>query len=178
MRKYHHGGFINILKVKYLHFSFLVHVLSVYADSAETFVFDGDICNLVRRLTSLQKQLCGDEEDTVRRKAALESVHVRNLTYELTHIFYRTQCIKDRTRYIQDSLSHPALFMTMTTFPSISKTGLNDDNVIFAANDDEAQRLEKQHKVVRAAMPHLVLAPIDLVNGEHRILDQATGSGI
>src|SRR5690242_3700548 len=65
--------------------------------------------------------------------------------------------------------------MTSSTF--ISKTGLNDDNVIFAANESEVQRLDRQHKVVYAAMPQLVLAPINLKEGGKRILDQATGSG-
>lgn len=66
----------------------------------------------------------------------------------------------------------------MTTATSISKTGLNDDNVIFAANESEVERLDKQHKVVYAAMPRLVLAPIDLSKGGYQILDQATGSGM
>ncbi|KAJ4986247.1 hypothetical protein SVAN01_08294 [Stagonosporopsis vannaccii] len=66
----------------------------------------------------------------------------------------------------------------MSSSSSISKTGLNDDNVIFAANESEAQRLDKQHKVIYAAMPQLVLAPVDLAQGGKRILDQATGSGI
>jgi len=65
----------------------------------------------------------------------------------------------------------------MPSSTSISKTGLNDDNVIFAANEDEVQRLDKQHKVVYSAMPQLVLAPIDLGAGGYRVLDQATGSG-
>ncbi|KAJ8110733.1 hypothetical protein OPT61_g6495 [Boeremia exigua] len=66
----------------------------------------------------------------------------------------------------------------MASSTSISKTGLNDDNVIFAANESEVQRLDIQHKVVYAAMPQLVLAPIDLAKGGYRVLDQATGSGI
>ncbi|CAN9320317.1 unnamed protein product [Alternaria alternata] len=66
----------------------------------------------------------------------------------------------------------------MPSSTSISKTGLNDDNVIFAANEDEVQRLDKQHKVVYSAMLQLVLAPIDLAEGGYRVLDQATGSGI
>jgi hypothetical protein len=65
----------------------------------------------------------------------------------------------------------------MPSSTSISKTGLNDDNVIFAANENEVQRLDKQHKVVYSAMPQLVLAPIDLAGGGYRVLDQATGSG-
>ncbi|CAN9283626.1 unnamed protein product [Alternaria alternata] len=65
----------------------------------------------------------------------------------------------------------------MPSSTSISKTGLNDDNVIFAANENEVQRLDKQHKVVYSAMPQLVLAPIDLAEGGYRVLDQATGSG-
>ncbi|KAF3034161.1 hypothetical protein E8E12_004986 [Didymella heteroderae] len=56
--------------------------------------------------------------------------------------------------------------------------GLNDDNVIFAANESEVERLDKQHKVVYTAMPQLVLAPIELSKGGRRVLDQATGSGI
>ncbi|CAN9476254.1 unnamed protein product [Alternaria alternata] len=66
----------------------------------------------------------------------------------------------------------------MPSSTSISKTGLNDDNVIFAANENEVQRLDKQHKAVYTAMPQLVLAPIDLAEGGYRVLDQATGSGI
>ncbi|CAN9329111.1 unnamed protein product [Alternaria alternata] len=65
----------------------------------------------------------------------------------------------------------------MPSSTSISRTGLNNDNVIFAANEDEVQRLDKQHKVVYSAMPQLVLAPIDLAEGGYRVLDQATGSG-
>ena len=65
----------------------------------------------------------------------------------------------------------------MASLTSISKTGLNDDNVIFAANESEVERLEKQHKVVYTAMPQLVLAPIELSKGGRRVLDQATGSG-
>lgn len=65
----------------------------------------------------------------------------------------------------------------MTSSTILSKTGLNDDNVIFAANESEVQRLDKQHRVIRAAMPQLVLAPVDLTSGGKRILDQATGSG-
>ncbi|CAN9376828.1 unnamed protein product [Alternaria alternata] len=65
----------------------------------------------------------------------------------------------------------------MPSSTSISKTGLNDDNVIFAANENEVQRLDKQHKAVYTAMPQLVLAPIDLAEGGYRVLDQATGSG-
>jgi hypothetical protein len=65
----------------------------------------------------------------------------------------------------------------MASSTSISKTGLNDDNVIFAANESEVERLDKQHRVVYAAMPQLVLAPIDLSKGRFRVLDQATASG-
>lgn len=65
----------------------------------------------------------------------------------------------------------------MASSTSISKTGLNDDNVIFAANESEVERLDKQHRVVYAAMPQLVLAPIDLSKGSFRVLDQATASG-
>jgi SAM-dependent methyltransferase len=65
----------------------------------------------------------------------------------------------------------------MASSTPISKTGLNDDNVIFAANESEVERLDKQHKVVYAAMPQLVLAPIDLSKGGYHVLDQATGSG-
>lgn len=54
---------------------------------------------------------------------------------------------------------------------------MNDDNVIFAANESEVGRLDKQHRVVYAAMPQLVLAPIELNKGGFRVLDQATGSG-
>lgn len=60
---------------------------------------------------------------------------------------------------------------------AISSYGLNDDNVIFAANESEVERLEKQHQVIYAAMPQLVLAPLDLSTGGFRVLDQATGSG-
>lgn len=65
----------------------------------------------------------------------------------------------------------------MPSSTSISKTGLNDDNVIFDANEDGVQRLDKQHKVVYSAMPQLVLASIDLAESEYRVLDHATGSG-
>ena len=65
----------------------------------------------------------------------------------------------------------------MSSSMSISKTGRNDDNVIFAPNESEVERLDKQHKVVYAAMPQLVLAPINLRKGGYRVLDQATGSG-
>jgi hypothetical protein len=65
----------------------------------------------------------------------------------------------------------------MASSTSISRTGLNDDNVIFAANESEVGRLDKQHRVVYAAMPQLVLAPIELNKGGFRVLDQATGSG-
>ncbi|OAL56421.1 hypothetical protein IQ07DRAFT_626493 [Pyrenochaeta sp. DS3sAY3a] len=60
----------------------------------------------------------------------------------------------------------------------ISKTGANDDNVIFTANEDEVARLDIQHKVVQACMPKPILAPVDLDKEPLRILDQATGSGI
>ncbi|KAL1795397.1 hypothetical protein ACET3X_007213 [Alternaria dauci] len=66
----------------------------------------------------------------------------------------------------------------MASSTPISKTGLNDDNVIFAANESEVQRLDAQHTVIFSAMPRLVLAPIDLAKGGYRVLDQATGSGI
>jgi hypothetical protein len=60
---------------------------------------------------------------------------------------------------------------------SASKTGKNDDNVIFGASQQEVERLDIQHKTIYAAMPKLVQAPIDLSKGGQRILDQATGSG-
>lgn len=66
----------------------------------------------------------------------------------------------------------------MASATSLSKTGANDDNVIFGANEDEVARLNIQHKVVHAAMPQLVRAPIDLSKGGLKILDQATGSGM
>lgn len=53
----------------------------------------------------------------------------------------------------------------MTSSTSISKTGTNDDNGIFAANESEVERLDRQHRVVYAAMPPLVLAPFDLSKG-------------
>ncbi|KAF2276649.1 S-adenosyl-L-methionine-dependent methyltransferase [Westerdykella ornata] len=59
-----------------------------------------------------------------------------------------------------------------------SKTGKNDDNVIFGANQTEVERLDMQHKVVYDAMPQQVQAPIDFSKSGLRILDQATGSGI
>ena len=68
----------------------------------------------------------------------------------------------------------------MAIEPSItaaSKTGTNDDNVLFGENQTEAQRLDMQHKVIYDSMPQLVTAPIDLSKGGFKILDQATGSG-
>ena len=59
----------------------------------------------------------------------------------------------------------------MPSSTSISKTELNDDNAIFAANENEVQRLDKQHKVIFSAMPQLVLAPINLAEGRYRVLD-------
>jgi hypothetical protein len=58
-----------------------------------------------------------------------------------------------------------------------SKTGTNDDNVIFGEDQSEAQRLDMQHQVIHDSMPQLVTAPIDLSEGGFKILDQATGSG-
>ena len=58
-----------------------------------------------------------------------------------------------------------------------SKTGTNDDNVIFGENQTEAERLDMQHRVIFDSMPELVTAPIDLSKGGLKILDQATGSG-
>jgi len=68
----------------------------------------------------------------------------------------------------------------MAAEPSItsaSKSGTNDDNVIFGANQSEVERLDMQHAVVYDSMPQLVCAPLDLSKGGLRILDQATGSG-
>lgn len=66
---------------------------------------------------------------------------------------------------------------TEPTITSASKTGTNDDNVIFGEDQTEAQRLDMQHQVVFDSMPQLVTAPIDLSKGGLKILDQATGSG-
>ncbi|KAF2128297.1 hypothetical protein P153DRAFT_423552 [Dothidotthia symphoricarpi CBS 119687] len=66
----------------------------------------------------------------------------------------------------------------MASITTLSKSGTNDDNVIFTANESEVARLDKQHRIVLSAMPTQVLAPIDLNTGGLRILDQATGSGI
>jgi hypothetical protein len=68
----------------------------------------------------------------------------------------------------------------MSGEPSItaaSKTGSNDDNVIFGHGQTEVQRLDMQHRVLHDANPKLVLAPIDISEGGLKILDQATGSG-
>ncbi|PVI02641.1 hypothetical protein DM02DRAFT_559416 [Periconia macrospinosa] len=69
----------------------------------------------------------------------------------------------------------------MSTGPDItaaSKTGTNDDNVIFGAEQTEVERLDMQHKVIHDANPRCVYAPLDLSKGGYKILDQATGSGI
>jgi len=63
------------------------------------------------------------------------------------------------------------------TITSASKTGVNDDNVLFGANETEVQRLDMQHKCLHDANPTFVYAPLDLAKGSYRILDQATGSG-
>ncbi len=63
------------------------------------------------------------------------------------------------------------------TATSISKSGTNDDNVIFNSGESEVERLDFQHQVIYDANPQLVWAPIDLTKGGHKILDQATGSG-
>jgi hypothetical protein len=65
----------------------------------------------------------------------------------------------------------------MPPLTTLSETGLNDDNVTFAANQSQVARLDTQHGAIHSAMPHLVLAPIDLAAGGHRILDHPTGSG-
>ncbi|ORY06128.1 hypothetical protein BCR34DRAFT_519118 [Clohesyomyces aquaticus] len=66
----------------------------------------------------------------------------------------------------------------MASVTSVSRSGTNDDNVIFSAGQSEVDRLDMQHKVIYASMPQLVQAPIDLKKGGLRILDQATGSGL
>jgi hypothetical protein len=53
----------------------------------------------------------------------------------------------------------------MTSSTVTSKTSQNDGNE------------DGQHKIIAAEMPQLVLAPIDIVEGGHHILDQATGNG-
>jgi hypothetical protein len=62
----------------------------------------------------------------------------------------------------------------MPPLTTLSETGLNDDNVTFAANQSQVARLDTQHGAIHSAMPHLVLAPIDLAAGGHRILDHPT----
>lgn len=60
---------------------------------------------------------------------------------------------------------------------AVSKSGTNDDNVIFGAGQSEVERLDMQHKVIADHMTQLILAPIDLSKPGLRILDQATGGG-
>lgn len=74
--------------------------------------------------------------------------------------------------------------MALDTTPTVSalshpetKTGKNDDNIIFGANQSELERLDIQHKVVFDCMPQMIYAPLDLSKSGLRILDQATGSG-
>ncbi|KAI6371414.1 hypothetical protein MCOR32_006190 [Pyricularia oryzae] len=67
---------------------------------------------------------------------------------------------------------------TTTDVTSASKTGLNDDNVLFGANQTEVHRLDMQHQCIHDANPTFVYAPLDLSRGGYKILDQATGSGI
>jgi hypothetical protein len=64
-----------------------------------------------------------------------------------------------------------------SSITSASKTGTNDDNVIFTANQSEVNRLDMQHKCIHDANPKFVYAPLDLSKGGYKILDQATGSG-
>ena len=64
------------------------------------------------------------------------------------------------------------------TITSASKTGANDDNVIFGNEQTEAARLDMQHRVLWDANPKPIYAPIDLSKGGFKILDQATSSGI
>ncbi|KAI9713117.1 MAG: hypothetical protein M1820_001102 [Bogoriella megaspora] len=64
------------------------------------------------------------------------------------------------------------------TVTSASQSGTNDDNVIFGADQTEADRLDMQHQVIHDANPRFVYAPLDLSQGGYKILDQATGSGI
>ena len=68
--------------------------------------------------------------------------------------------------------------MAEPTITSASKTGTNDDNVIFGNEQTEVQRLDMQHQVQHDAFPQAVCAPIDLSKGGYKILDQATGSGV
>jgi hypothetical protein len=65
----------------------------------------------------------------------------------------------------------------MSDATAASKTGANDDNVIFESGEDEVQRLDIQHKVFYDAMPQQILVPLDFSKSGLRILDQATGSG-
>ncbi|KAF2179244.1 hypothetical protein K469DRAFT_596756 [Zopfia rhizophila CBS 207.26] len=58
-----------------------------------------------------------------------------------------------------------------------SKSGTNDDNVIFEAGKSEVERLNMQHEMIRDSMTQLILAPIDMSKPGLRILDQATGGG-
>jgi hypothetical protein len=60
---------------------------------------------------------------------------------------------------------------------SLSKSGTNDDNVIFETGTSEVERLNRQHEMIAAAMDPLILAPINLSKPGLRILDQATGAG-
>ncbi|KAI6355908.1 hypothetical protein MCOR25_008064 [Pyricularia grisea] len=65
-----------------------------------------------------------------------------------------------------------------TDITSASKTGINDDNILFGANQTEVHRLDMQHQCIHDANPTFVYAPLDLSKGGYKILDQATGSGI
>lgn len=66
---------------------------------------------------------------------------------------------------------------TAQDITAASKTGANDDNVIFGAEQTEVERLDLQHRCIHDANPQFVYAPLDLSKGGYRILDQATGSG-
>jgi hypothetical protein len=111
-------------------------------------------------------------------------------------------CLKWHGRVVRRTLLYPRLlaqstkFITTVDCPTLtttlftsktmaaesaitaaSKTGTNDDNVIFGEDQNEAERLDMQHQVIFDSMPELVTAPIDLSKGGLKILDQATGSG-
>ncbi|EHK98558.1 hypothetical protein M7I_5648 [Glarea lozoyensis 74030] len=58
-----------------------------------------------------------------------------------------------------------------------STSGLNDDNIIFAAGEKEVDRLQLQHEIMKDAMKDLIKAPLNLSKPGLQILDQATADG-
>jgi hypothetical protein len=91
--------------------------------------------------------------------------------YSASHLCQWSPHLRRQPPYTMNTTADPQSTV------SASKTGKNDDNVIFGASQQEVERLDIQHKTIYAAMPKLVQAPIDLSKGGQRILDQATGSG-